>query len=180
LLVPTLSGCAHAKAAAAIDLPPLDVPAPPPRIVEPIAMDAPPPVPLVDEPARQTPPRPPARPPARTDVRPEAAKPPTETAEAPKPAEAAEPPKTPPTTLQTTPTVAEGELERSIRAQIARANADLNRVDYRALNADARMQYDTAKRFVRQAEDALRVKNVVFAQGLAEKAAALAAQLGGR
>ena len=48
------------------------------------------------------------------------------------------------------------------------------------LNADAQTQYDTAKRFIRQAEDALRAKNLVFAKNLADKAAALAAQLAGR
>ena len=40
-------------------------------------------------------------------------------------------------------------------------------------------QYDTAKRFIRQAEDAMRTKNLLFAKNLADKAAALAAQLGG-
>ena len=61
-----------------------------------------------------------------------------------------------------------------------RANADLNRIDYRALNSDARTQYDTAKRFVLQAERALHEKNLVFAKSVADKAAALAAQLAGR
>jgi hypothetical protein len=97
--------------------------------------------------------------------------------EPPKPAE--EPPK-PPANLQTTPAQAEGEVERTIRASLTRANADLNRIDYRVLNADARTQYDTAKRFIRQADDALKTKNLVFAKNLADKAAALAAQLGGR
>src|SRR5207253_801141 len=99
-------------------------------------------------------------------------------AEPPKPAE--EPPKPPPTTLQTTPATAEGEVERGIRASLQRATENLNRVDYRALNADARTQYDTAKRFVIQADDAIRTKNLVFAKSIAEKAATIAAQLAGR
>jgi hypothetical protein len=41
---------------------------------------------------------------------------------------------------------------------LTRATTDLNRIDYRALNADARTQYDTAKRFVTQAQEALRAK----------------------
>ena len=57
---------------------------------------------------------------------------------------------------------------------------DLNRIDVRGLNADARTQYNTAKRFVTQAEDAMRAKNLVFARTVADKAAALAAQLGGK
>lgn len=71
-------------------------------------------------------------------------------------------------------------MERQIRATVQRANADLNRIDYRALNKDARIQYDTAKRFIRQADDAIRAKNLLFAKNLAEKAATLAAQLSSR
>jgi len=63
---------------------------------------------------------------------------------------------------------------------LTRATTDLNRIDYRALNADARTQYDTAKRFVTQAQEALRAKNLVFARNLADKAAALAVQLAGK
>jgi hypothetical protein len=71
-------------------------------------------------------------------------------------------------------------LERSIRDALARAGADLARIDYRGLSADARSQYDTAKRFMQQAEDAMRVRNLVFGKNLADKAASLAAQLSGR
>jgi hypothetical protein len=98
-------------------------------------------------------------------------------AEPPKPPE--EPPK-PAANLQTTPTQAEVEVERNVRTSLARANAELNRIDYRVLNADARTQYDTAKRFIRQADDALKTRNLVFAKNLADKAVAMAAQLGGR
>jgi hypothetical protein len=42
------------------------------------------------------------------------------------------------------------------------------------------MQYDTAKRFIRQADDAVKSKNLVFAKNLADKAAVIAAQLAGR
>jgi uncharacterized protein (DUF885 family) len=90
-----------------------------------------------------------------------------------------EPPK-PANTLQTTPPTAEGELERGVRAAILKATADLNRVDYRALNNDARNQYDTAKRFIRQADDAIKSKNLVFAKTVADKAIVIAAQLAGR
>jgi outer membrane biosynthesis protein TonB len=172
-LIPT--GCAHASAKTTPDMPALEMPAPPPRDVEPNETEAPPPVPLVAEPARNTPsrPRPVTRDPAKPDP-PKAEPPPVEP---PKPVD--EPPKAPPT-LQMAPATAEGELERSIRASLVRADADLSRVDYRALNADARTQYDTAKRFVRQAADAIRMKNLVFAKNLADKAATLAAQLAGR
>lgn len=173
------SGCLRTAAKTAPDAP-LDMPAPPPREMEPNETETPAPVPLVTEPARNTPPRPrpvPREPPARVEPpKPEPPKvePP---AEPPKPVE--EPLKTP-STLQTTPATAEGEVERTIRASLQRANADLNRIDYRVLNADAKTQYDTAKRFIRQADEALRAKNLVFAKTVAEKAVVLAAQLGGR
>jgi len=153
------------------------MPAPPPRDVEPSDVEVPPPVPLVAEPAHNPPARPRPTPAPRTEPRPEPPKPEQPPAEAPKPAEE---PIRPPTILQTTPAAAEGEVERSIRASLQRASADLNRIDYRALNADARTQYDTAKRWVRQADEAIRAKNLVFAKSIAEKAATIAAQLAGR
>lgn len=179
VIAPFAAGCTHAQAKTTPDMPALAMPAPPPRDVEPADVETPPPVPLATEPARNAPARPrPTAPPSRTEPRPEPPKPePPPPVEPPKPAE--EPPK-PATTLQTTPATAEGEVERGIRALLQRANTDLNRVDYRALNADARTQYDTAKRFVRQADEGIRAKNLVFAKNLAEKAATIAAQLAGR
>ena len=177
-----MSGCAKARASSSPQMPPLNVPAPPPRAidpVEPVDVEAPPPppVPQPPEPARRPPPAPP-RP--RTPPR-QAEAPKVETpAEAPKPAEEAAKPAQPPTTLQTAPAGSEADLERALRSTLARATSDLNRVDYRALNADARTQYDTAKRFVQQADEAMRAKNLVFARNLADKAAALAAQLASR
>lgn len=80
--------------------------------------------------------------------------------------------------LQTTANVA--ELERDARVRMTQASRDLDRTDYRQLSGDRRTQYDTAKRFIQQASDALRVKNVVFAVQLADKAATLAAALAGK
>jgi DNA replication protein DnaC len=69
------------------------------------------------------------------------------------------------------------ELERNVRARMSEASRNLERTDYRALSPDRKEQYDTAKRFIQQAEDALKVKNLVFAGQLADKAATLAAAL---
>jgi len=158
------------------------MPAPPPRDIEPTDVEAPPPVGLVQEPARNAPPR--TRPPATRDQprdEPPKAEPTKPvTTPAAEPARQPDEPARAPTTLQTTPPASEVEVERSIRASLARANADLARVDYRQLNKDARTQYDTAKRFVSQSDEALRSKNLVFARSLADKAATLAAQLAGR
>jgi hypothetical protein len=176
-----ISGCTRAQAKVTPDQP-LDVPAPPPREVEVADSEPPPPVALVPEPARNAPPRPrptPSREPPRVELpRPDAK--PEPPAEPPKPAEEIKPPASPPAPLQTTPATAEGEVERAIRASLTKANADLNRIDYRALNRDARTQYDTAKRFILQSERALHEKNLSFAKSVADKAAALAAQLAGR
>jgi hypothetical protein len=173
-------GCARPKAKTMADVPPLEMPVPPPRDVETNEAEPPPPVPLPTEPARNAPlrtrPAPPVREPRVEAPKPEPPKPDpiTET----EPPKAEEPPK-PPTTLQTTPAEAQGEVERNIRNTLARATNDLTRVDYRLLNADARTQYDTAKSFIRDADLAVKSKNLVYAKSLADKAAALAVQLGG-
>jgi hypothetical protein len=175
-------GCARAQAAKTTpDGPPLDMPAPPPRDVEPNSTEVPAPVPLPQEPARATlPPR--QRPaPAREPARQEPPKPEPPPPEPPKPAPPTEEPKPQgASTLQTKPAGEEGDVERTIRTTLSRATTDLNRVDYRTLNTEARAQYDFAKAYIREAEDAIRQKNLVFAKTVADKAAALAAQLAGR
>jgi hypothetical protein len=176
------SGCAKAQAARTTpDGPPLEMPASPPRDVETTEVEAPPPMPLPQEPARNAPPRTPRT--APPQPRPEAPKPEPPKAEPPAPAPPPAPPvdePRPPSTLQTKPAGEESDVERGIRATLTRASGDLNRVDYRTLNTDARSQYDSAKLFIRQAEDAVRKKNLEFAKAVSDKAAALAAQLAGR
>jgi hypothetical protein len=156
------------------------MPAPPPREIESVDNEAPAPIPLPGEPPHNVPARPRPSPP-REQPRAEPARPdPPKPEPAPEPPRPVEEPPRPPTTLQTTPTTAEGEVERAIRATLTRASNDLNRIDYRVLNPDARTQYDTAKRFIGQADAAIRAKNLVFARTVADKAAALAAQLAAR
>jgi hypothetical protein len=178
-----LSGCTRTHANVAPDQPALAMPEPPPRDVEPMDAEVQAPMPLPGEPEHQTPSR--ARAPQRAEPsKPEPPK--TETPktdvpiEVPKPEEAPHPSTPPPTTLQTTPPGAEGEIERSISAAVSRALGDLNRIDYRRLNTDGRNQYDTAKGLAVKAQDAMRAKNLLFAKTLAEKAADLAAQLAAR
>ncbi len=170
--------CTRAKAKTMPDAPPpLDVPAPPPRDIETTEAEPPPLIPLPQEPARNAPPRTRPAPPTRpAEPRIETPKPePAPETEPPKPEEAPRPP-----TLQTAPSQAEAELEKGIRTTLTRATNDLNRVDYRVLSAEGRMQYDTAKSFIDQAEKAVRAKNLVFAKTLADKAAVIATQLGGK
>jgi len=176
-----LSGCVHAQAKTTPDGPALEMPAPPPRDVEAADPEVRPPLPLPGEPARSAPARRPVTPPQRTEPPKIEPKPEPPKPEPPAEPKVEEPPKaTPPaTTLQTTPAGAEGEVERSIRATLGRASADLSRIDYRVLNSEARNQYDTAKNFIRLSETAMGGKNLNYAKTLAEKAAALAAQLAG-
>jgi hypothetical protein len=75
---------------------------------------------------------------------------------------------------------APGSAEKPIRDRLVFAQRDLARVDYAKLSADGRSQYEQSKRFIQQAEQALKDQNFVFAQTLADKAAMLAEQLLGR
>lgn len=173
----TLASCAHAVASTTVELPPLEMPEPPPRVVEVIEPEPLPVAALPEEPRTNVRSRP-VQPPRPDVPRQEPPKTDPVVAETPRPAD--DPPKAPPTTLQTTPTQREGEVERRIRILVAQARNDLNRVNYQALNTDARNQYDMAKRFATQAEEAVRTRNLMFATNLADKAAGLAAQLLGR
>jgi hypothetical protein len=71
-------------------------------------------------------------------------------------------------------------MQRSIRVHLDGAIENLNRVDYNLLGAEGRANFDQTRRFIAQAEEALRAKNLVFAATVADKAATLAAQLAGR
>jgi len=165
----TLSiGCAaKAQVRTEVPLPLLDPPAPPPRVVA----DYPDPEPIAVVPAAEpaTPVRPPARP-ARPEQRPEPA------ATPPEPAESSQRPAPPSLTLTPTPG-SESQTVTAIQDLLRRASRDLSRVNVASLNDDGRAQYDTARRFIQQAEDALKTRNIVFAGKLADKAATMAAVL---
>jgi hypothetical protein len=180
VLAGSASGCAMLHARARSLGPALDVPPPPARVVpiesQPIVV-APPTVDDVPSRAPEPiPPTTPVPPPPRADREPA---PPTRT-EVPADAGAgaatpAPAPATPPPALQTTanPT----EAEQRTRAALENAKRDLGRIDLRRLNSEARSQYEIARRFVQQAEEALKARNPVFAEQLADKAATLAALL---
>jgi uncharacterized protein (DUF885 family) len=77
--------------------------------------------------------------------------------------------------LLTTPNA--GDLEQKAQSNIAAAQRDLQKVNYKALSPDAKLQFDTAQQYIGQAETALKMRNYVFAGQLAEKAATLASLL---
>ena len=167
--------CAKAQAKSVPEGPPLDVPAPPARVLapveEPVIEVAPPP----ELPAAAAPPRTPPRPPVRR-VEPQ---PPAE----PVPAAATPPveaPAEPPRELRPASPARDAAAEKQVRDTLALAARDLGGVNYGRLSADAKAQYEQSKRFTQQAEQALKDRNFVFAATIADKAATLAAGLTGR
>jgi hypothetical protein len=180
LLTGSAAGCTHAQAKMQPELPPLDVPAPPPRVVEATEPVRPPQIALPEGPPTNVRTQP--QPPPRADV-PRSTEPPKSDqppAEPPRVVEEPQKPSAPVTTLQTTPAQPEEAVQQRVEKLLSQASSDLDHVNIKALNKDARNQYDTARRFVSQAKEALRERNLVFASNLADKAAALAAQLPNR
>mgnify|MGYP003577383526 CR=1 FL=1 len=169
LLTASLSACAaKAQVLTETPMPSLDPPPPPPRVV---AAYAPEPEPVAVTPAVEPaiPARPPSRP-SRPAQTPEPAANTTETAES------AARPAPPSLTLTPTPG-SESQTAAAIRDLLERAKRDLSRVNSASLNNDGRAQYDTARRFIQQAEEALKARNIVYAGKLADKAATMAAVL---
>lgn len=164
-LAVTLGGCAvKAQVRTEVPLPLLVPPPPPPRV---IAVYEPEPEPVAARPPAEpvAPARPPARP-TRPEPRPDPAPAPTEAT------------KTPPPSLTLTPTPgSEAQTSAAIRGLLDRASRDLARVSAASLGPDGRAQYDTARSFIQQAEEALKARNIVFAGKLADKAATMAAVL---
>jgi hypothetical protein len=174
------TGCAKARAVHEPEMPPLAMPMPPDRVLPPLEagpIEAAAPEQQPETPEQR---RPPARQrgeTARADtqrvvredtVKPEAQQPLGEASVPPEPAPVPAAP-----ALQLAPS-ADAASEQGIRRQLTRASGDLGNVDYRALNDDAKAQYETAKRFIELAEQSIRDRNLVFAQTLADKAQAIA------
>lgn len=166
-----LAGCAKAQAVAPPVMPTLAPPEAPPRIVAEYQPDPLLPAAPVSPEAVIAPPRPP-RPPRRDTPRPEA---PADEPQGPPVAAPATSPAAPALALQMPG--ANAKADQSVRALLAQAARDLGRVDYQALDTDGRAQYETARRFMQQADDALKERNVMFAGKLADKAATMASVL---
>lgn len=165
-----LSACAaKAQVLNEVEVPLLDPPPPPPRVVVTYAEPEPLPVGPPAE-AAATPARPAPRPP-RAEQKPEPVDPPPDPIVA-----ATRPASGPALTLTPTPG-SEAQTVTAIRSLMDKARRDLQRVNAGALNHDGRTQLETARRFLQQAEDALQVRNIVFAGRLADKAATMAAIL---
>lgn len=170
LLTATLTACAaKAQVRTEAEVPLLDPPPPPPRVVA-VYEPEPEPLPLAPAVELATPVRPPARP-ARAEPKPETA------AVLPEAAEAIARPQSGPSLTMTPTPGSESQTVAAIRDLLGRATRDLSRVNAASLNGDGRAQYEQARRFIEQAEDALKSRNIVFAGKLADKAATMAAVL---
>lgn len=142
--------------------PALTVPAPPRPLIIPVPIE-PTPTPVPTE--TPAPPAP-ARPTSGRGV-----PPPTPT---PVPTPTPTPDATPPV-LQTGSSLS--ELETRAKGRLEQAQKDLQRVTFGSLGTDARDQYNSAASFIRKAQDAMRVKNFIYAHYCADKAATLAGLL---
>jgi hypothetical protein len=170
LLTASLAACAaKAQVRTEAPLPLLDPPPPPPRVVA-IYTPEPEPVPLTPAVEPAPPVRLPSRP-ARPEQKPD---PP---ANSPEPVESAARPVTAPSLTLTPTPGSESQTVAAIRDLLGRATRDLSRVNSASLNNDGRTQFDTARRFIQQAEEALKARNIVYAGKLADKAATMAAVL---
>ena len=69
------------------------------------------------------------------------------------------------------------EFENRVREQLNRARGNLSQVNPKDLGTDAKAHYAAAQGFIRQADEALKVKNLIYAGQLADKAATMAALL---
>lgn len=154
----------------------LEIPEPPPKpdILPAPAPEAPPERPAAAAPAERPPSVPAARPtpPPQSGNAGAAPTPP-----APVGPVAATPEATPPTPaaeLRPAGTAARSLTSAQVRESLDRTNQKLNAIDRRRLNAGKRADYDSARRFLAQADTAVKANNLLLAQSSVEKAEALA------
>ena len=173
-----MAGACASASAKSKDVPVLNMPPAPPRVIAPSPEPAPEPVNDLPVVAPMPPPTPSPRAP-RPTPRPQAEKqpdkPPETTPDTPAPVP--QPPAQPAAQLRTPQTA---DAARTVQATINRANDLLNNIDYGKLNDERKKAYDDAKKFIIEADAAIKQGNLVFAQGVATKAETLARELSGK
>jgi hypothetical protein len=168
------------RAQAPQDQPTLVVPPVPPRVIdpprptEPATIEA---VPDLPTPPASLPRPKPTRDPKGGESKPDANKP-----ETPDPATSQPAPAQPVPPLRSlTLTGADApETVRQIRDTINRVDVTLKTVHYPGLSNDRKANYDAAKGWAKQAEEALDKNDLVLAKSLADRADTIAKQLAGR
>jgi hypothetical protein len=172
-LLLSLTGCgSKARAQTLPDGPPLAVPVAPVHeiVIEKIA-EAPPQEP---EPAPEPAPPKPADTTIRTQTRPQAPR--TETAPAANQPAVTPPPAPEAPVVRAAPAASVGDEKKAL-SLIAKAKSDLENVNYQRLSAEGKNQYNQSKQFSDEAQQAIKERNFLLANTLAEKAAKLAAEL---
>ena len=168
-----VGACASSPARSSMKVP-LQIPEPPPRVgmdpVPAVVAEAPvvaeKPVPPAPTPASR-PTSPGGSPPASTAAAPASAAPPALTT--------VEPPRaTPPPELRPAPGAARTPTAAQVRDQLVRTKRKLDLINRGNLNAGKRIDYDSARRFISQAEAAVKENNLLLAESSAEKAETLA------
>jgi hypothetical protein len=165
--------------------PALDVPPPPPHIVElpaepldPVGEVPNPSAPPPTRPGRPAPREAPPKPDASKSESPKADTPPAASPPPPDPVPVLPPPPNP--QLRTPQTADTSAAAKSVQKTIDSAKNTLLTVNYLTLSNERKKAYDDAKLFIQQAENALKEGNIVFAQANAGKAETLARELAGR
>ena len=168
-----VASCASNPARSSVTVP-LEIPDPPPRV----GMD---PVPAVIAGTPLAPERPVAAPVSR----PAGTPPPVTTAATTPPATppapqtpavvAAEPPRaTPPPELRAAGAAGRTPTTAQVRDRLVRTKQKVDSIDRRRLNDGQRTDYDSARRFLSQAETAVKENNLLLAESSIEKAETLA------
>lgn len=180
LVAVSAAACASAGAQMPEDVPTLVVPPVPPREIEPIPAAEPPAVETVPSlppttAAAPLRPKPMAKegarnnnndkPDPKTDI-------PAETSPAP-------PPPAPVPQLRTPSTPEGPEAARRAREALERATKTLYSVDFNKLSDERKSNYNAAKDYLKQAEDALKVEDFAAANAFATRAENIAKQIGG-
>ena len=170
LVAGTSAACATTQATAPVNGLPLAVPPAPERVLEmlpmPAAAEAP-----GEEPSTATAPATELQQVPAPVLRPV----PSEPASAAAPESAAAP--SPPRDLRAPTPAGDVATIRRVRDHLDQASRALRRVVYETLTSPERLQYEQARRFSQQAEEARTGGNLVFAETLAEKASTLALAL---
>jgi outer membrane biosynthesis protein TonB len=170
------AACASATAKAAPDRPPLEVPAPPAKVIEPPQQpepsipqvpDLPPPQPATSKPSR-----PPTRETPKPDPKQEAA---TTTEAAPAPAAVAPAPQ-----LRQPGAADPSEAAKQVQGLIEHASKSLESVDTKGFNKARHAVYENARGLLVQAQEALKKSDFDNAKKLAEKVESTARELGAR
>ena len=178
LLVPA-AGCASARAQVQPEAhPALEVPPVPPRQIAPLPVEPPALEPVAELPTESMPASPPRSRPNNREPNNRGTDPKAD----PKPPETPDP-TAPPAPAPVPPlrqgTVDGPELERQVRDTLERAGKILAGINPLGLNEERRTNYDYAKNFIKQAEDAIKANNLSLAKSLAERAETIAKSLAG-